>query len=425
MFDLKVQYGIALEAAAPIKNKEITLKQVFDEIFEGYRFDSNFMKKVNHYQVKFINRNQDHLEFFGGNLLGVQVIRFKDSDVTKFFEEVFDLDFDEVRSKVRTVTTINHTFKIAGDVFNLTLSYLLHRSLTSEYLDETKRHRAAMDVALIFFYRSICAVHSCYIKYPFDAKVAQEAYSRLSGKFLIKQLGSWHEVMLYRAHALTDRSSIHRKSIMSYTDDTNTVYVIEDSQGRIKDLIKNYAIELYKVHEEGASLATTSSTMIDMDGEETTRDKIGSAESKVQHIRNLINDKNAFINDSYISVIAKTNSNTSARIIKSTLGWLVDNYSVTKFNKDIDEFISKVVIQSLYMIETSIPVNKRRDTPYILKTIKDLYLSTRTTDSEVIRIRELGDKIVKTANGRVSSSLALSTRTSIILYVTLRMMALG
>lgn len=425
MTALRLEYGLALEAATPTKKQAITLKQIFDEIFDGYRFDSNFMKKINQYQIKFINRNQDHLEFFGGNLLGVQVIRFKDSDVTRFYEEVFDLDYDYVKEKVRTVTTINHTYKVAGDVLNLTLSYLIHRCLTSDFLDENKRHRAALDTALVFFYRSICAVHSYYIKYPFDSKVAQEAYSRLSGKFLIKQLGSWHEVMLYRAHALTDRSFIHYKSLIQYNDDDEIVYIIKDSQGRIKDLVKNYAIELYKVHEEGASLATTSSTVIDIDGEETIRDKVGGAESKVQHMRNLIIDKAAFINEEYIAVIARTNSNTSARIIKSTLNWMVDNYSVTKFNQEIDEFLSKVVIQSLYMIDTSIPTNKRRDIPFILKTIKDLYLSTRTTDPEIIRIRKLGDKIVKTANGRVSNSLALSTRTSIILYITLRLLAIN
>lgn len=423
---LKTYYldsSFALESKATGGKEEITLRQVFDEIFDKFRFDSNFAKRINAFQVGFVNRNQDHLEFFGGNLLGVQVIRFKDSDVNKFFDEVIDQDYDYVEKRVRTVTDIDHTYKIAGDIFNLTLSYVLHRCLTSDFLVDQKRHRAALDTALIFFYRSICAVHSYYFKYPFDPKIAQEAYARLSGKFLIKQLGSWQEVMLYRSDRLIERGSVHLNELIRYDNDDAIVYMIEDSQGRIKDLVKNYAIELYKVHEEGANIATTSSTMLDADGEVTIRDKVGGVDSKVQILRGMVGDKNAFIKDEYVSVIAKTNTNTSARIVKHTLGWMCDNVGVKKYSQDIDDFISKVVVQTMYMIENNIPINKRRDVPYILKTIKDLYLSTRTTDRDILEIREIGDRIIGNANGRVSTSLALSTRTSVILYIALLLLA--
>ena len=412
----------SLEAAAQ-GSQEITLRAVFDALFDNTRFDSTFAKRVNAYQVGFVNRNQDHLEFFGGNLLGVHVIRFKDSDVNKFFDDVLDIDFDYVKKAVRTVTTIDHSYKVAGDVFNLTLSYIIHRCLTSEYLDDKKKMRAAFDTSLIFFYRCICAVHSYYFKYPFDPKIAQEAYARLSGKFLIKQLGSWQQVMIYRAERLLEKGSIHLDQLYRYDSDEAVVYMIEDSQGRIKDLVKNYAIELYKTHEEGANISVTSGTTFDVDGEETIRDKTGGAESKIQQMRTYISDKNSFIKDDLVAIIARTNSNTSARIIKHSLNWLVDNYAVAKYSKEIDEFLSKTVVQTLYMIETHIPVNKRRDMPLILKTIKDLYLSTRTTDADILRIREIGDKIIKNANGRVSNSLALSTRTSLILYIALRLLA--
>lgn len=413
---------IALEQNADGK-EVLTLKSVFDSIMSDVRFDTKFANKVNRYQVGFINRNQDHLEFFGGNLLGVQVIRFKDSDVTKFFDEVLEVDYDYVKQKVRQVQTIDHDYKVAGDVLNLTLFYLIHRCLTSDNLTNDKKMRAALDVALIFFYRSICAVHSYYFKYPFDPRIAQEAYRRLSGKFLIKQLGSWNEVMLYRAHSLLDRNSVHLNVINKFDDDDKIVYMIADSQGRIKDLVKNYAIELYKTHEEGANIATTSSTGKNMEGEESIKDRTEGAQGYVIWMKSVLSDRSDFIKNDLISVISSISSNTSTRVIKNTLNWLVDNYQVTKYSKDIDTFVGNVVIQSLYMIENSIPLHKRRDTAYVLKTIKDLYLSTRTTDKDILDIRKIGDKLVRAANGRVSKSLILATRTSIILYITIRMMA--
>jgi hypothetical protein len=77
----------------------------------------------------------------------------------------------------------------------------------------------------------------------------------------------------------------------------------------------------------------------------------------------------------------------------------------------------------MHFIENYIEVNKRKDLPYVLTTLKNLYLSTRSSDPELLRTRELGSKIIKATGLKVGNSLALSTRTSIILYIALRAIA--
>ena len=409
--------SIALEA---VSKGDVHLKEVFDDLFSDLKVDSRFVNAVNKYQVEFINRNQDHLEFFGGNLLGVHIIRFKDTDVNKFYDEVLDLDFTYVKNKVKEVTTINHDFKVAGDAFNLTMIYLIHRSLISEFLVKDKAIRAATDISLIFMYRSICAIHNYYFKYPFDRRVAQEAYRRLSGKFLIKQLGSWHEVLMYRTKALLDTKGVHYPHLTNFKDDDSIVYALADTQGRIKDIIKNYAIELYRVHEEGGSISTTSSTGVDLEGEDTVKDRVGTIDNKIQNLKSIISDKDNFIRADQISIIFNISTNSSPRTMRIVLGWMSDNYQVVKHSKDIDGFISKVVYLTFFFIEKNIPINKRKDIAYVLKSIKDLFLSTRTSDSDIIKVRELGDKISKASIGRASKTLIQSTRTAIILYIALR-----
>jgi hypothetical protein len=64
----------------------ITLLDVFDEQFKHVKFDAKLAKAIYTYQISYINSSREYLEFFGSNLLGVHVIRFKDSDVTKFFD---------------------------------------------------------------------------------------------------------------------------------------------------------------------------------------------------------------------------------------------------------------------------------------------------------------------------------------------------
>jgi hypothetical protein len=251
--------------------------------------------------------------------------------------------------------------------------------------------------------------------------VAQMAYSKLSNKFLIKRLGSWNKVMDYRARELLDRKeSIHMDALLRFNNDVAIVYAIGDSQGRIKDLIKNYCTEFYKVHEEGENIAVTSSTYLDADGEETIKEKTKSVESYVLYIQQALVDEHTFIKDDLVGVITRINTNTSFRMVRSTLRWLHENQNNQKYANDINEFLQLVIVQSMHMIEHNMQAKSKRDYPYILHNLKNLYLSTRTVDQEIERIRHLGYKLVKATDSKISESLTLSTRTSVILYVTLR-----
>jgi hypothetical protein len=398
----------------------VTLAEIFDEQFKNVKFDSKLARNIYLYQIGYINRNREHLEFFGSNLLGVHVVRFKDSDVLKLYEEVLDIDYLTLSDDLKKVSAVNQDYKVSSDVLNLTCMYLIHKFLTSSLLVDSARKRAAYDCALIFFYRCTAALLSYYFKYPSDPKVAQAAFAKLSNKYLIKKLGSWHKVMDYRANDLIDKDSIHYKKLLSFNDDLATIYAINDAQGRIRDLIKNYYAEFIKVHSEGAGIATTSSTFLDAEGEETIKEKTKSVESYISYIRNIIIDKHSFVNDELISVINQINKNTSFRMIKTNLNWMVDNYN-SDSHMTIDDFVTNVIIYSFYLLNNNESITNLRDYPRILTELKNLYLSTRSTDPDLIKIRDLGSDIIKKCNvGKLSESLILSTRTSLILYITLR-----
>lgn len=403
----------------------ITLKMVFDDVFSKVKWDGKLAKRLLQWQTAFVNRNSEHMEFFGSNLLGVHVIRFKQSDVVRFFDEVFNLEYEEVVAKVRTVTTINHTFKVTGDVLNLSLMYTIHRCLTSPEMTNQQQYRSAYDAALIFFYRCICALCSDYFLYPVDPKVAQATYAKLTNKFLIKRLGNWHKVMDYRTQDLVNKSGLHYDKLVSFKDDDDIVGTIADAQGRIRDMVKNYYGEFVDVHSQGGTISVTKGTGVDIEGEEVIMDKTRGKEVLVMRMRTLLTDKDGFVKDELVQVIAQMNTNSSFRMIKHTVSWLCDSYPDKSLAKDIDEFLSMVVIQSQWMIHQSIPPARHKDLPYVLETVKNNFLSTRTTDPDILKIRKLGEKLVKKANGSISNSLALATRTSIILYVILRSLTIS
>jgi hypothetical protein len=153
---------------------------------------------------------------------------------------------------------------------------------------------------------------------------------------------------------MIDEHGIHRKTLELFNNDLKVVYLLSDSQGRIRDLMKNYYAEFIKVHESGEGIGTSSSIIIDIDGEENFKEKTKSVEAYVNYARQLITDKHGFVKDDLISVVTKINTNSSFRIIKNTINWVVDKYTDPKEHKLIDEFMSLVVIQTLFLIENNI-----------------------------------------------------------------------
>ena len=393
---------------------------VFDEHFKHVKFDGRLAKDIYKYQIGYLNQNHEHLEFFGSNLLGVHVVRYKDSDVLKLFN-LLDVDLLQLSESIKQVDDVNQEFKISSDVFNLTCMYLIHKFLTASTLNDNQRFRAAYDCAVIFYYRCIAALMSYYFRYPTDPKVAQAAYANLSNKFLIKRLGSWHRVVDYRANALVNKKSLHYKTLFSFNNDTGIVNVLGDSQGRIRDMIKNYCKEFYKVNEEGSNIGTTSGTMINQDGEESNREKTKSVETVIVYLQSIISDKRTFIKEDLVKIITSTNSNTSYRMIKACLEWLSDSTSDPKRHEQVNEFITRVVIYTYYLIDKHMRHRSSSDYVYILNELKNLYLSTRNQDDDLIKIRKLGDQLIRASSKtKISNGLVLATRISIILYISLR-----
>lgn len=398
---------------------KLTIFDAFEDLFSGVKIDEKLAKGLYNFRVGYITQNREHMEFFGGNLLGVNIVRFKDSDVNRFFE-LMNLEYVDVHRKVREITTIDHSFKVASDPMNLTFMYLIHKYINSRICNDTIKKKVTKDLALIFFYRCSAALLSANFKYPADPKVAQMAYANLSQKYLIKKLGSWNKVMDYRADALLSKESPHVKTFKFFNNDLEIQYSVSDSQSRIREMFKGYYSEFMMVHESGGSVGVIKSIAIDAEGEESIREKTTGPENFVFYMRSIITDPPTFIRDDLLGVIAKNNSNTSTRAVKGTLEWICYSYSQTQHNKLLDDFITRVVVQAVYFIDNNIESSKRRDLSFVMTQLKNLFLSTRSVDPDLFHIREVGEKIITLSNGKLSTSLMMATRTAVVMYICLR-----
>lgn len=398
--------------------KDISLRDVLEDEFSDVKINAAFSAAVYRYQIEFVNRNREHLNFFGSNLIGVHEIRFRVADLVKFFQDVVKVDYQNLEKRLAEVTTIFQSNPISSDALNITIMYLIHLTYVST-LNEKEKERTMYDLALIFFYRCIAIRQSDYFHFPADPKVAQAAYAQLSNKFLIKKEGTWKKVMEYRAKELIDKESPHYNVFRFFNDDDAVSYAITDGENRIRDMYKNYYVVFHNTYTEGERVGTVSSTMINQEGEESVREKIRSVERYVQFIRQALGDPNSFVKSELTDVILQINTNTSMRMLTLTLNWLSVNYTNPKWHEKIDKFCHDVIVHSFHLL-ADMGTGEVYDYASMLLTLKNLYLSTRTSNAELLHIRELGSLLVKEANGDVNNSLAMATRTSIILYVTLR-----
>lgn len=400
---------------------EKTILEVFDKHFSHIKYDKKLNKEFYRFHITYLNNNKQHLEFFASNLLGVHTIRFKDSDKIKFFNDILDVDLDKLTKELLSLDSVNEEFKISSDTFNLTCMYLIHKFKTSPDLKEDERKDAMYNVGLIFFYRCMAAITSSYFKYAADPRIVELAYANLSQKFLIKKLGSWYKVLDYRTKELVDNTGLHVSTFNNFNVDDDIIYLINDSQGRIRDIVKNYYKEFHAVHVSGASLTKVDSMGVNLEGEVMLKDKISNIESVINNILGILHDNDTFIKDDLIEVLCGINSNSSFKSIKLTLNWLSDSYMDPTLHKDIDKFVTSVLLFSYDVLNNSLDGLNKKDYAAILVNLKNVYNSSRSKDEDLDNIKSLGEKILRKSFPKsVSESLILSTRTAVVLYITLR-----
>lgn len=398
-----------------------TIKQVFDKHFAKVKIDTSLAKKLYGFRVWFVNQNSNHLEFFGSNLLGVHVLQFRDSDYYRFFSDILEVDHDLLKDELHALEAIDPSYKVSSDIYNLTCFYLMHRFYVENQLTDKVRENATTDVALLFFYRCTQALMSAYFRYPADPKLAQAAFARLSHKFLIKKLGTWGKVMEFRAKELFEKTSIHLPMMKTFSVDESIIYAINDSQGRIRSMMKSYSEVFYSAYEEDDRIGSSSSIVTDLEGEESVKQKTKSVESVVTYMRQILIDENAFINKACIDVIQSVNKNTSPRMIENTLRYICVSYKDNVKSKQMDEFVTATIVYSFYLIDNEIKPKSYRDLPVILSKLKNLYLSTRSEDEDLLKVCDEALAIVKdSVKGQTyHRSLLMATRTSVILYISL------
>lgn len=395
-----------------------TLKSVFDRECAHVLFNEALAKKISKFRLGFEMRNQDHITFFGNPLTGVQVVRFLQEDRDRWFEEIIEVNEFVLTDELDSVPTIDRTRRVTSDTMNLSFVWVMHKLLKSK-LPQKVSKQAMIDTAMIMQFKFLTSRLYQHFKFPADKAIAEATYAQLNYKYAIKQHGSWKELLLARSHDIIDTHGIHFNAINKMDDDNKVMYVLSDSQGRIRELLKNIYDMHLRVRNDNRRILSTS-TLVEYDGEIRLKDVTNNLTSYNQYINSIISDKHSFIKEELAQVIENLISTMSPRMFMKTLEWLSLNYRQAGTSY-VDEAISDVILYSLdYLRINRGSLRGNNDIANMLSKLRGSFMSSRNSDELLVKTKKAFEKIVVDATGSRHPGIIASTRTGVMLYIVAR-----
>lgn len=400
-----------------------SIKSVFDDECKHLDIDAKFAKRLHAYQVGFVNKNDEHIKFFGGNLLGVETVRFLDQDRDRWFDEILEADDGPLEDRLLALPDVNAEFHVSSDTMNLSCVWLTHAIFNSKKLSEQQRHDAMVDVILVLQYKFLTSRLYRHFRYPADRATAEATYAQLSYKFDIKTYGSWSALFRARAEDVIAKASIHYRTITHMEHDLKVIYMLNDTQGRIRDMLKNIYDVFLRVHQQGIRISSTSA-IIEHDGVEVLKDKSRNLLAYGRYINSIVSDRNSFMREELLHIVEKLMHTMPPKLFRETLEWMSSNYR-QRGATEIEEVLNDTLVHSFdYFSDHREAVRNTHDLPGLLSRLRGVYMSSRSTDPVLFALREKVEGIVKNATGNKNSSLIASVRTGVLLYIVLRAMTM-
>jgi hypothetical protein len=397
----------------------LSVKEIFDEECGHVKIDQKFFRKVCEIEARFVNKKQEHIEFFGGTLTGVQVVRFTTDDFDKVFNDLLEVDESILEDRIHALPDINTEWKVSSSIFNLACVWIMHAIENSEYLDTKQKEEGKIRICLYLNYRILTSVLFRFFKYPANPETAAATYAQLSYKYILKAKGSWGAALRFRSEEVVGKDSIHYDTIKKLNNDYNIVKMLNDVQGRIKDMVKNIYSVFIKVHEQGSKIVS-SHALVETDGEVILKDKTKSLITYTRYIRSVIPDKNSFIRQELFNVITDVVNTAPPHMLTKSLNWLSVNYNHIQ-DDTVEKTIELIMEHAFdYLTENKGVLRNKGDIANILTKIRGTYNSSRANDTKLNQIKESAELMIRMATGSKNASIVSAVRTAFCLYIILR-----
>lgn len=400
------------------------IKKIFDEAFASqtppFVINEKFLRSVEQYSLSFLHKNEDHIKFFGGNLFGVNPIRFVTSDKNIWLDDIVQLDEYEIRERIIAPETgVSEDWVRATDIMNLSCLYLCHRIYNST-LPEKDKHAGMVNVLMILHYKFLSSLMAHYFnKAPANEATALAVYAALSKKYAIKQHGNWQAMLTDRCKDIISNTSIHKLTISKFDDDDAIVYMVTDTQGRMRNVVKKQYQVFVEVRAQNAKI-TSVGGHVQLESGLAVRDVSRLYTPYVRYLAEISSNKPVFIKEDLISVVGSAIQTMPEQLLLDSLNYICEH---TK-DKLVDDLLKEIMLHAFEFLASD-PSSRHalKDISLLLSKLRGLYMASRSSNPSIIKMRALGEKVVSKAIKSKSPSTVASVRTGVFLYVITRVFA--
>ena len=400
-----------------------SIKDIFTDEATDLAIDKKLVKKIIRYRHQFYNKTAEYTDFFGGGLIGYHMVRYTPTDSNVWFDEVLEVDDISIKRKIKELDTIEDSWHRASDPVNLSCLWLLYAIRDSKLLSAKEQDSAMIAVLEILHAKFLTSLMAHNFKFQANEAVVNDTFAALSKKFALKVHGSWGKLIRARSEEIISKRGIHYSTIKRFNDDAAILYLLTDVQGRLREVVKKILVVFYKIIEDG-SKTLTESNFITFKGETVLKSKERAVTTYITYIHTVVPERDAFIKGALVGVLLNVMPSISSAHIYDALNYVSDNYGVAN-EKDIKPLIDEVMYHAIAWQRANSDVAKTGEIGNLAIKLKAVYMSSRSSDPGILRMRELAGNVVGRGVASKNATTLNSVRTGLMLYIIMRAMSMG
>lgn len=400
-----------------------TYKSLFDafsEAADNVVGDERLAKRIINFAHYLRTKNSDHINWFGGNLLGVDRIKFLTVDNDRWFDEVLQVDEAYLRDCVSSVPSINEDWVVSSDVFNLSTVWVLHRLVTASTQSKLIK-QAQIEVGVILQFKYYTSIwYNFFDRSPVDKAAAEATYQSLSLKFRLRQLGSWGALLEYQAERLVDPHGTRARTLRTFSEDKDVLVIVTDINTRCRAVVKDMYAPLDAVRSGNTRINTTGSTMITVDGDKIIKDTNNFYNTASFYLKDAASNPTNFVRADLLQLVMDLMPTANETAVVECLQAMA-NAPEGKARNEVN-WILDTTLQHAFEYIASNRI-KTSDAGQILTKMRAIYTAPKTTGEVLVELRSVVEKFAKKNCFLNSSSAIASVRTALLLYILVRCLA--
>jgi len=393
------------------------IKAVMDKHLGDKTIDKRLVKRILHVVSEFETRSEAHIAFLGTNLLGQYRTTYIGEDAATWMDTVLDVDdCNAFESDYHNLPTVNKEFFVTGSVLNMSFVYMAYRIGTSDLPNKIKTE-AGVAIFKMLHYKYISSLMYRNFRFKTQEDIALALYEGLSYKNLLKRYGSFGALITARAEDVISSKSVHQRTLMTMRDDKACLYVLSDTQTRIRSVVNLLRDEYLRLRDLDTRISGRGLYITTEEGKEL-KDVIVNADMMRSTMDLSLVEASDFIRSEVLDYTLRIVPSATADNVQTVLQYYVDMH---KRDKRIIDTIETMVV---YLTT----VGKSRDlagmnTPDIIAKVRSMCRSSQLKNPHIKHIKKKVTDIVDDVLDDATSKIKAGTVIGVIIYIAIRTIA--